>query len=274
MKRIATIQDISCLGKCSLTVALPILSAMGMETAILPTAVFSTHTLFSRFTRTDLTEALPGIIEHWKEEKFAFDAIYSGYLGTPRLIGITADLFRRFRNDHSLMVVDPVMADNGKLYPGFTEDYARQMTELCAVADVIVPNMTEASLMLGVPYRESGYDEAYIRLLLRKLTDLGARTAVLTGVSFEEGRIGAMAYCAEDDTFTAYFNDRVDAMYHGTGDIFASTLVGSLVRGDGMEKALQLAADYTRESIRLTKEDPNGVSYGVNFEQVMGMLTR
>ena len=274
MKRIATVQDISCLGKCSLTVALPIISAMGTETCVIPTAVLSTHTMFSRFTFRDLTEDLPAIFDHWEEEKFHFDAIYTGYLGSEQQLALVAELFRRFRTPENLMVVDPVMADNGKLYPGFTEEFAAKMAGLCGLADIIVPNMTEASFMLKIPYVAEGYDRDYVQMVLKKLVGLGAKCAILTGVSFEAGKVGAMGYDSRTDKFFEYYNDRVPAAYHGTGDIFASTLVGALMRGLSMEKSLAVAADYTRECIRITKEDPNGITYGVNFELVLPELLR
>ena len=149
MKRILTIQDISCIGKCSLTVALPIISALGVETAILPTAVLSTHTMFNNFTFHDLTDEIVPITKHWKEENLDFDIIYTGYLGSARQIDLVADLFDEFKTENNLTIVDPVMADNGKLYPGFDEAYATQMTSLCAKADIIIPNITEASYLTG-----------------------------------------------------------------------------------------------------------------------------
>ena len=168
MKRILTIQDISCLGKCSLTVALPLLSAMGVETVILPTAVLSTHTMFSGFTCKDLSDQLGPITEHWKKEDITFDAIYTGYLGTEEEIETVKEIIRTFRGPETLVFVDPAMGDNGKLYPAFDEQYAKKNATLCAVADVIVPNLTEASFMTGLPYREE-YEEDYVRRMLQAL---------------------------------------------------------------------------------------------------------
>ena len=187
MKRILTIQDISCLGKCSLTVALPIISACGVEASILPTAVLSTHTMFKDFTFTDLTNDMAPITDHWKQNNLGFDALYTGYLGSKEQINIVADIFDKFKTDDNIILIDPVMADNGKLYPGFTQEFAFDMAKLCAKADVIVPNMTETSFMLGIPY-VTEYDEDYIKDVLKKLVGLGAKTAILTGVSFEKGK--------------------------------------------------------------------------------------
>ena len=210
MKRILTIQDISCLGKCSITVALPVISAMGVETVILPTAVLSTHTMFQNFTVKDLTDQLLPITDHWKRENVHFDAIYTGYLGSAEEIDIVRRIFREFGGEDTLIFVDPVMADNGKLYPAFDESYAALNAGLCAEADLIVPNITEACFMTGTEYRET-YEEAYIRDLLMKLSALGARIAVLTGVSLSPGKTGVMGYDRERDFWFQYQNDRVDA---------------------------------------------------------------
>ncbi len=274
MKRIVTVQDISCLGKCSLTVALPVISAMGVECCVIPTAVLSTHTMFSRFTFHDLTEEIPAILSHWEEEEFHFDALYTGYLGSREQLALMTDMFHRFRREGNFTLVDPVMGDHGRLYTGFDEEFARKMAELCAVADIIVPNMTEASFMLGVEYAESGYDRDYVQRILKKLTALGARCAILTGVSFEEGKIGAMGYDSRKGEFFEYYNEKVPAAYHGTGDIFASTLLGGLVQGLSMEKALAVAADFVRECILLTSQDPRAEGYGVCFETLIPWLCR
>lgn len=274
MKRIVTVQDISCLGKCSLTVALPVISAMGVECCVIPTAVLSTHTMFSRFTFKDLTEEIPAILDHWQEEEFRFDALYTGYLGSRQQVATMIDMFHRFRREDNFTLVDPVMGDNGRLYTGFDEEFAKQMADLCAVADIIVPNLTEAAYLLGVDYVPSGYDRAYIQMLLKKLTALGARCAVLTGVSFEEGRIGAMGYDRRTGEFFEYYNEKIPASYHGTGDLFASALLGGLTRGLSMEKALKVAADYVRACILYTSQHPCGIAYGACFEPLIPQLCK
>ena len=274
MKRIVTIQDISCVGKCSITVALPIISAMGIETSILPTAVLSTHTMFSGFTFRDLTSDITPITEHWKREKFAFDAIYTGYLGSFEQLDLVAGIFKDFKTADNLIFVDPVMADNGKLYPGFTPEFARAMAKLCGLADVIVPNLTEAAFMLGEPCCLSGYDEKYIKDTLKKLTALGARCAVLTGVSFEPGKVGLMGYDSVKDEFFSYYHRKLAVSFHGTGDVFASTAVGALMRGKTLAEALEIAADNTLESIELTIADPEHENYGVRFERAMPKLLK
>lgn len=271
MKRIITVQDISCVGKCSLTVALPIISAMGIEAAILPTAVLSTHTMFSGFTVKDLTDQIKPITEHWKNEGITFDAMYTGYLGSFEQIDLMKEMADDFCKDGSLLFVDPAMADNGKLYPAFDEAFAKYMATLCARADIIVPNITEACFMLGEEYKEK-YDEAYAKSILKKLTDLGAKIAILTGVSFEEGTTGVMGYDSVNDEYYHYTHKKQSRSYHGTGDIFSSTCLGGIVRGLSWKDAARIAADYTSESIRLTIEDPKGNDYGVNFEEAVPFL--
>lgn len=271
MKRIVTVQDISCVGKCSLTVALPIISAMGVEAAIIPTAVLSTHTMFSEFTVKDLTDQITPITEHWKRAGFDFDAIYTGYLGSFEQIDLMIKMFTDFKKEGSINFVDPAMADNGKLYPAFDEAFAKKMASLCAVADIVVPNITEACFMTDTEYK-SEYDEEYVKALLKKLADLGAKICLLTGVSFEEGKTGVMGYEKETDEFFYYSHKKHSRSYHGTGDVFSSTCIGGIMNGLSWKDAAVLAADYTSECIRLTIEDPNGNDYGVNFEQAVPML--
>lgn len=273
MKRIVTIQDISCLGKCSLTVALPIISAMGVETAIIPTAVLSTHTMFSRFTVKDLTDQIAPVTEHWKEENLDFDAIYTGYLGSFEQIDLMKDMFDKFRTDSNIIFVDPAMADNGKLYPAFDEAFAKHMATLCAKADFIVPNVTEASFMVGMEYKAE-YDEAYIKEMLQKLSALGAKVSILTGVSFREGMTGVMGYDSTKDEYFFYEHKKHPYSYHGTGDIFSSTFIGAMMNGFDWKEAVKIAADYTAECIRLTIEDGKLQWYGVHFEQAVPYLLK
>ena len=273
MKRVLTIQDISCLGKCSLTIALPVISALGVETVILPTAVLSTHTMFKNFTVKDLSDQLEPITAHWESEGVSFDAVYTGYLGTIEQIAQVRDIFRRFRGENTTVVVDPVMADNGKLYPAFNMDYVKENAKLCGDADIIVPNITEAAFMTGMEYREE-YDEGYIREMLSALNDLGAGISVLTGVSLQKGKTGVMGYDRKTGKYYVYQNDRVDASYHGTGDLFSSTCVGEMMRGLGWQDAMRIAADYTAHTIRVTLENPRKPWYGVDFETTIPDLLK
>ncbi|MCR5290163.1 MAG: pyridoxamine kinase [Treponema sp.] len=283
MKRIITIQDISCVGKCSLTVALPIISAMGVEAAVLPTAVLSTHTAFKGFTFRDLTEDITPICNHWKEQKIAFDAIYTGYLGSFEQLDLMSKMFKDFRTSHTLVFVDPCMADNGKLYPGFTQEFAFAMAKLAGQADVIVPNLTEASYMLGIPYKASGYDEDYVKDILIKLAALGAKKVVVKGIVFDKeqktfknvvGKIGIVSYDAQTQKFSSYFHEKLETSFHGTGDIFASVCVGALMRNMSLDNALKLAADYVVESIKATVAHKDYNWYGVDFETVFPFLIK
>ena len=274
MKRILTVQDISCLGKCSITIALPVISALGVECVILPTAVLSNHTLFKSFTVKDLADQIVPICEKWQDEGVEFDAIYTGYLGTIEQIDMMKDLFKKFGSgDDKLIFVDPVMADNGKLYPAFDMSYARKNTELCSCADMIVPNITEACIMTDTEYREE-YDEEWIKGLLSKVVNLGARISVLTGVSLSEGKTGVMGYDKKNDDFYVYQNDKVGAMFHGTGDLFSSTVIGEIMHGKDWKDAMRIAADYTAHTIKVTMEDPKKPWYGVNFEETIPDLLR
>ncbi len=270
MKRIVSIQDISALGKCSLTVALPIISAMGIECAVVPTAVLSTHTQFKGFTFCDLTDEMEPIADHWKREGFSFDALYTGYLGSPRQVDIVKRYFRDF-GAGAKIIVDPAMADNGRLYAGFAPDFPAKMAELLEGADLVLPNLTEASFLLGKEYRAE-YDRAWIMELLDGLLERGAKNAALTGVSFEKGRLGVVSLNGETGEYAEYFTEHLPVSFHGTGDIYSSAAVGALVNGLSIPEALALAADYTVQCIRLTLAEEKHSWYGVNFEQAVPYL--
>lgn len=268
MKRIVSIQDISCLGKCSLTVALPVISAMGIETSIIPTAVLSTHTVFQGFTFKDLTDQITPISNHWKKEGFEFDAIYTGYLGTKEQVELVCKFFDEFKTDSNFVFVDPAMADNGKLYSGFDDSFPKEMAKVCAKADIIVPNLTEACLMTGTQYKEE-YDEGYIKAIMKALVANGASKVIITGVKLG-GKYGVMSYDSKE--FSYYTHERIDKNFHGTGDVFASTLVGALVKGKSLTEAVELASSFTLASIKATISDPEGHDYGVNFEAALSTL--
>lgn len=267
--KILTIQDISCVGQCSLTVALPILSACGLETCVLPSAVLSTHTAgFSGFTFRDLTEDMPAIKDHWVKEGIHFDAIYTGYLGSTQQIDIVSDIFAATAADGCRIIVDPAMADNGKLYPAFDMEYVEAMKSLCGKADFVVPNITEACFLTGVEYREE-YDRAYIDRLLAGLTALGCKNVVLTGVSYAAGMTGVVVL--ENGNYAYYAHEKLPNSCHGTGDIYASAFVGALVRGKSAYDAAAIAANYTMDCIRCTAQLDNHW-YGAAFEPVLGNL--
>ena len=271
-KRVLTVQDISCVGQCSLTVALPIISACGIETAILPSAVLSTHTGgFTGFTFRDLTEDIPGIVAHWEKEKIAFDAIYTGYLGSKRQIELVKDMFARLTTENGLKIVDPAMADHGQLYYGFDEAFAKEMATLCGAADIIIPNITEAAFMTGVSYIGEGYDQHYIRDLIDRLIALGANTVVLTGVTFDDKQLGVAVFTKGDKEITYYFHEKLAKGCHGTGDIYSSAFVGALMRGKTVAEAAQIAADFTLAGMKATQGD-EAHWYGTKFEKALPVL--
>lgn len=268
-KRVLTIQDISCVGQCSLTVALPIISACGAETCVLPSAVLSTHTGgFTGYTFRDLTEDMPSIKEHWVKEGLKFDAVYTGYLGSAKQIEYVADIMASVGTESCVKVVDPAMADHGKLYYGFDMEFVETMKGLCAKADYVMPNITEASFLTGVEYKEE-YDREYVDLLLEKLTEMGCKNIIFTGISYEPGKTGVVVL--EDGKYSYYEHDKLANSCHGTGDIYASAFVGSLMRGKTAFEAAKIAADYALECIKKTAELHNHW-YGAAFEPVLGKL--
>lgn len=268
-KKILTIQDISCVGQCSLTVALPILSACGIETCILPSSVLSTHTAgFSGYTFRDLTDDMPTIKDHWVKEGIKFSAVYTGYLGSTKQIEYVTDIFSATLEENGLKIVDPAMADNGKLYPGFDMEFVQAMKSLCGKADYILPNITEACFLTDTEYKEE-YDREYIDTLLAKLSALGCKNIIFTGISYEQGKTGVVIY--ENGVYSYYEHAKLPNSCHGTGDIYASAFVGALARGKTAYDAAKIAADYTVECIKATAEEENHW-YGAKFEPVLSKL--
>lgn len=270
-KRVAAIHDISCFGKCSLTVALPMLSAAGIETLVIPTAVLSTHTGgFTGYTFKDLTDEILPVCEHWQSQGISVDAVYSGYLGSKEQIGIVAKSIEMIKKQGGLVYVDPVMADRGKLYAGFPEDFPKEMLELCKCADIIVPNMTEACLLLGIPFEEGPYTREYIEHIVCSLSELTGAKVVLTGVYFDDKVIGAACY--ENGKTEIILSDLIKAFYHGTGDVFASALLSGLMNGKTLAESTRLAVDFTCACILTTNKNHPGMRYGVAFEEKIPYL--
>ena len=272
MKKIVTIQDISCFGKCSLTVALPVISAMGIETAVIPTAVLSTHTGgFEGYTFHSLSSDISDISAHWKSLGLKFDGIYTGYLGTKSQVQIISDFFDDFSTEDNFIVVDPVMGDAGRLYAGLEEGLVAEMKRLCAKADYILPNMTEACFLLDMPYSEI-HTEAQIKDILRRLTDLGCAFPVLTGVRYDSEHHGAAAYDSVNDSFCFAFGKHVDRQIHGTGDIFASVFTGAAALGRDLEDSLNMAVQFVSDCIEATLPNFDEVWYGSCFELCLDKL--
>lgn len=265
-KRILTIQDISCLGQCSMTVALPILSACGHEVCILPAAVLSTHTGgFGKPAVRKMADILPEIVAHWKENQIDFDLIYVGYLGSMEAVELASHVMDTMLAPGGITVVDPAMADHGKLYSGLSMEYAQGMMKLCEKADVMLPNITEAAMMTGLPYREEP-DECYVRDLLEKLP---GNDLALTGVGFRPDETGFAV--RSGGNITVHHHEKIGKSYHGTGDIFASALVGALACGKSLEESGRIAGDYTLRCIQITKREP-AHWYGVRFESALPEL--
>lgn len=273
--RVAAIHDMSGFGRCSLTVAIPVLSAMGVQCCPLPTAFLSTHTGgFTGFTFLDMTEEMPKVAAHWQELDLRFHAIYSGFLASERQIGIVSDFIRTFRRSDTLVVIDPVMGDDGKAYQTYTSALCSGMTHLAELADVITPNLTEAAFLLGRPYDQLPQEETGLQELVRELGLHGRRSVVLTGVSLSPGKTGAMCFDAKTSRTETVQVDMIAHPLLGTGDIFASVLTGALVRGDTLFSAAAQAADFVRACAVHTAAQDLPLREGVDFEPMLGLLTK
>lgn len=266
-KRLIAVNDISGFGKCSLTVALPIISAAGVETVCMPTAVLSTHTGgFTGYTYRDLTCDMPAMGEHWKSIDIRPDAIYTGFLGSFEQIDIVKKIVRDFKREDNLFIADPCMADHGKMYTVFDMKFAKAMASLCAMADIILPNITEACFMVNEEVIEGVQTKGYIEGLLNKLLDMGAKNVILTGVSFEESKLGA-ACMGQDRVPHYYFENKLDGTYHGTGDVFASSFCGALLNDFSLHEAMGIAVRYVCDCIKRTQTMDRPIRYGVDFER-------
>lgn len=268
-KRLVTISDISCLGKCSLTTALPILSALGHECCILPTSLLSAHTAaFPEYTFTDLTSSMEEIIGHFEKRDVSFDGILTGYLTGPAQSQLVEAFIKAFQTDNTPVVVDPILGDHGKLYAGFTNKHVKAARSLCGKAHYILPNLTEATLLLNKPLPQNAEDYSLeqIHELAMELTQLGTDKIIITGVP-KDGRVGIVGYCKTTNTHFEYFNQRQQGIFHGTGDIFAAAFFGGISHNLSWQTAAMKAADFTAECVKATAADPSARSYGTNFEQ-------
>lgn len=273
MKRVITLQDISCVGKCSLTAAIPVLSCLGMETSVLPTALLSTHTAFESFITYDLSDKIKDISAQLKKNNMRFDAIYTGYLGSTEQIEEISWFIDEFREQDTLVVIDPAMADDGILYSGLPRDFVIYMRPLIKKADVIIPNLTEACLLLGKDYREPGdFSGEEVAGMLHKLSDMGPERVVITGIHFSDDSMGAMSYDRTCDKVSSAVNKKHNGRYLGTGDIFSSVVTGCLMDGQTIGEASKHAVDFVNRCIEETEGDPDKRWYGVDFESCLGEL--
>lgn len=262
IKRILTIQDLSCVGQCSLTVALPVLSAYGVETAVLPTAVLSNHTMFKGWSYLDLTDEIKNIYSHWKDNGIKFDGFYLGYLGKEPLMELCLECFKEFSAENAPIIVDPVFADNGKLYPGFDEKYVKSMARFISVADVILPNFTEACFMAGIEYT-ANYDKAFVERVITALRGLTKAKIVITGIGFN-GKTGEAVFDGEKISYVE--TELLPRSFHGTGDAFASVFTAKYISGEGLNESALAASRFVIDCINATDDDH---IYGVSFERVL-----
>lgn len=267
-KKILTIQDISCYGQCSITVALPIISAFGIETAVLPSAVLSTHTAgFSGYTFRDLTEDLPDIQKHWEKEGIYFDAIYTGYIGSIKQLDYIKDIIDSRLKPDGIVFVDPAMADYGEFYYGFDQEFADKMGELCKLGDYILPNTTEACYLLHKEWKPD-FSKEEMEEIAKNLSEFTKKHVILKGDNHKEGQLGMLVSDKEDSDIQFVYNDKIDHLSHGTGDVFASAFVGSSMLGKSPTSSAKIAGEFTKKAIEKTIDDPNH-NYGVKFEKVI-----
>ena len=270
-KKILTIQDISCVGQCSLTVALPILSACGHETCILPSAVLSTHTAgFSGFTFRDLTDDIPAIQKHWQKENITFDAIYTGYLGSTKQIDYVKDILNTMGTKDCKGIVDPAMADNGKLYPLFDQAYVEAMKVLCADADILLPNITEACLLLDIPYK-TDFSDNEIRNMLISLSEIGSESVIITGIH-RINKVGAAYYSKKNSAFGEYFTKSDPNNYPGAGDIFSSIVLASFLQKQTLRNSVAKACDFILHASEYTTSLATPIREGLAIEALLSDL--
>lgn len=271
-KQVLAIHDLSCVGRCSLTVALPVLSACGIHTSALPTALLSTHTgEFTGYTCLDLTEEMRAIGDHFATLPLRFEGLYTGFLGSFAQIELVGEVLTRYRRADGLTLVDPVMADHGRLYATYTREMAEGMGELCRLADVIVPNLTEACILLDRPY-DPNPDEGSVRDLLEALASrYGCGQVIVTGVSLGD-QLGACGFCAADGSFSYAGAQRLPQVFYGTGDVFASALMGAMLCGKSTAEAARVAVDFTHLAMLHTLDNGLPLRYGVAFEQAIPWL--
>lgn len=271
--RVAAIHDLSGFGRCSLTMALPILSAMGAEVCALPTAVLSSHTgELPGYTYRDLTEDMPAMAAQWAALGLSFQAIYSGFLGSAAQLEIVSGFMTRFRSPDTRVLVDPVMGDHGKLYKTYTHEMVQGMATLCQSADLITPNLTEAALLLGIPYRDAVHSKSDALSLCRALHALGPQQVVITGLALSDAESGSAAYDAQTDTLTLHAMPRIPGIWYGTGDLFGSVLLGGLLQGMPLHDAAAMAVDFTHGCIARTHAQGTDPRYGVLFEPELPRL--
>ena len=268
-KRIAVIEDLSCIGRCSLGVAMSVLPVMGVEAAMLPTAILSCHTAFDSFTFVDFTPEAEKIMNQWHKMQLHFDAIYIGYLGSEKLVDLALRFIERFRTPQVQLIVDPAFGDHGKLYTGFDLNYVRAIRALCAQADIILPNVTEACYLLDAPYGETPEHSAGIAVQAEVLLGERLKNVLITSCHFDGDRTGLT--CVGKHPFT-HIHERRLPPCHGSGDLFASAFAGFMLRCGEVEKSARAAADFTFDCLRYSSQCPDHRWYGVDYEAMLPQL--
>lgn len=270
LPRIAAVHDLCGYGKCSLGVAIPVLSAAGCDVCPVPTSLFSAHTRFPVFYMHDTTDMLEGYLDAWASEGIELDAIYSGFLGAPEQVGAIQRLYRE--HPQALRIVDPVMGDGGQKYATYTDELCDAMAALVNGADVLTPNLTEASILTGIPYQGQDVDEQYVRRITDALIEQGAKLVVLKGIVHEGEQIIRNYIAGKDVEFAEVSGELLPFMLHGTGDLYASSLLAALMCGKDVMTSVEFASEFVRESMRITSGQPDFEVRGVSFESRLGMV--
>ncbi|MBS5451049.1 MAG: bifunctional hydroxymethylpyrimidine kinase/phosphomethylpyrimidine kinase [Coriobacteriia bacterium] len=265
--RIAAVHDMCGYGKCSLTVAIPVLSAGGCDVCPVPTALFSAHTKYPVFTMHDTTDILPGYLDAWQKEDVDLDAVYSGFLGAPEQVEVIQRLYREYPK--ALRVVDPVMGDGGQMYPTYTPELCAAMGALANGADILTPNLTEASILIGCDYPGQDLTDEQVRDIVEKLLGMGAKNVVLKGIDRGDGKLRNFV-AGEGLPMTEVAHEKLPYMLHGTGDLYASGLTAAVMAGRGLVEAARFAGEFVRDAMEITRYQPNYEMRGVSFEPVLG----
>ncbi len=273
-KKIALINDISCIGRCSLTTAIPIISACGFESVPFPTGIFSAHTKFDGYVCADLTDKMQDFADHWKNLDIKFDAIYSGYLATKEQAETVKRFLIDFKRCDTLCVIDPVMGDNGKFYKRIDESFVAEMRFLCAMADIITPNVTEAEMIASIDCTEPPYSLDHIKELLISLRNLGTQKIVITGIESEDGQIGCAVYDSITRKANMFFTPKTEGSFPGSGDIFTAALTAAVMSGKEFTDAVQIAMSFTCDCVEQTASAGTPKSFGLRFEPQIHKLIK
>lgn len=272
MKKAAAIHDISCAGRCSLTVALPIISCCRIETIILPTALLSQHTGFSNYSYLDLTDEMQTIVDNWKPLGLVFDAVYTGFLGSFRQVEAVCHIMDEISSPETVKIIDPAMADNGVLYKTFSPDFPSEMVKLCKKADIILPNLTEAVLLTGDRYTHGPHNKKYVQKLMENLAGLTNACVVMTGIHLDEKTVATAVFDGNEIQYT--LRHLINGYYPGTGDVFGSAFTAALLNGQNINEAAKTASVFTAECICVTKENGQNPLFGVMFEKCLPTLMK